>query len=137
MAVGLRPAPGDWDPTLELLWERGLAHERAYVQHLKGAGCDVKFIEGVGLDAATVAATVGAMRAGDEIIVQGALTEGPWGGRMDILRRVEVPSNLGDWSYEVIDTKLARETKSGTILQLSLYSDLVGGYRACSPSICT
>ena len=133
VAVGLRPAPGDWDPTLELLWERGLAHERAYVQHLKDTGCDVKFIDGVGLDAATVAATVEAMRAGDEIIVQGALTEGPWGGRMDILRRVEVPSNLGGWSYEVIDTKLARETKSGTILQLSLYSDLVGGVQGQLP----
>ena len=133
VAVGLRPAPGDWDPTLELLQERGLAHERAYVQHLKDAGCAVKFIEGVGLDAATVAATVAAMRAGDEIIVQGALTEGPWGGRIDILRRVEVPSNLGGWSYEVIDTKLARETKSGTILQLSLYSDLVGGVQGLLP----
>ncbi len=35
------------------------------------------------------------------------------------------PSNLGDWSYEVVDTKLARRTKGGTILQLCLYSDLV------------
>ena len=43
------------------------------------------------------------------------------------------PSNLGDWSYEVIDTKLARETKSGTILQLSLYSDLVGGVQDLLP----
>ena len=34
------------------------------------------------------------------------------------------PQRLGDWSYEVIDTKLARETKGGTILQLCLYSDL-------------
>jgi uncharacterized protein len=32
---------------------------------------------------------------------------------------------LGGWSYEVLDTKLARETKSGTILQLCLYSDLL------------
>jgi uncharacterized protein len=32
---------------------------------------------------------------------------------------VETPSALGVWSYEVIDTKLARETKGGTILQLS------------------
>ncbi len=38
---------------------------------------------------------------------------------------MDVPSDLRDWSYEVIDTKLARETKCGAILQLSLYSDLV------------
>lgn len=32
---------------------------------------------------------------------------------------------MGAWSYEVIDTKLARETKGNTVLQLSLYSDLL------------
>ena len=133
VAAGLRAAPGDWDPTLELLWERGLAHEQAYIRHLKEAGAQVTYIDGVGLDAATVAATLKAMQAGDEMIVQGALVEGRWGGRLDILRRVEVPSRLGGWSYEVIDTKLARETKSGTILQLSLYSDLVGGVQGLLP----
>jgi hypothetical protein len=54
-----------------------------------------------------------------QIIVQGALASGRWSGRTDILKRVETPSALGVWSYEVIDTKLARETKGGTILQLS------------------
>ena len=36
------------------------------------------------------------------------------------------PSALGEWSYEVIDTKLARETRGGTVLQLCLYSELLG-----------
>ena len=124
--VGLRAAPEHWDPTLDLLWERGLAHEQVYIQHLTNAGAQVTWVEGSGLEAATVAATMKAMKDGKEVIVQGSLVQGHWGGRMDILRRVEMPSSLGGWSYEVIDTKLARETKSGTILQLSLYSDLVG-----------
>ena len=111
--------------------------QQAYIQHLTDDGAQVTWVEGSGLEAATVASTMKAMKAGKEVIVQGALVQGHWGGRMDILRRVEVPSSLGGWSYEVIDTKLARETKSGTILQLSLYSDLVGGYRICSPSGCT
>lgn len=43
-----------------------------------------------------------------------------------MLLRVEKPSVLGAWSYEVVDnTKLARETKAGTVLQLCLYADLV------------
>ena len=133
VAADLRTAPGDWDPTLELLRERGLVHEQAYIRQLKDAGAQVTYIDGAGLDAVTVAATLKAMQAGEEIIVQGALVEGRWGGRMDILRRVEAPSSLGGWSYEVIDTKLARETKSGTILQLSLYSDLVGGVQGLIP----
>ena len=93
----------------------------------------VTLVDGVGIDAAKVGATVEAMRAGRKIIVQGALVEGRWSGRIDILRRVEIPCILGDWSYEVIDTKLARETRSGTILQLSLYSDLVRSVQGVIP----
>ena len=40
--------------------------------------------------------------------------------------RVERRAPLGAWSYEVADTKLARETRAGTILQLGLYSELLG-----------
>ena len=125
MAEGVLAAPGDRDTMLDLLQQRGLAHEEGYVQHLEESGCQITRIDGVGLSQTTVDATLEAMRSGSEVIVQAALTEGAWGGRADVLRRVDVPSDLGDWSYEVIDTKLARETKCGAILQLSLYSDLV------------
>ena len=125
MAEGVLAAPGDRDPMLDLLQQRGLAHEEGYVQHLEESGCQITRIDGVGLSQTAVDATVEAMRAGCEIIVQAALAEGAWGGRADVLRRVDIPSDLGDWSYEVIDTKLARETKCGAILQLSLYSHLV------------
>ena len=133
VASGARAAPSLWDPTLELLRERGLAHEQAYIDHLQDHGYVVTSIGGVGINGTTVASTVNAMRSGHEIIVQGALTDGRWSGRTDILRRVEVPSNLGDWSYEVIDTKLARETRSGTMLQLALYSDLVRSVQGVLP----
>ena len=43
------------------------------------------------------------------------------------------PSSLGGWSYEVVDTKLARETKGGTVLQLSLYSDLLAKAQGLTP----
>ena len=55
-----------------------------------------------------------------------------WAGT-DILRRVETPSDLGNWSYEVVDTKLARETKGGTVLQLCLYSDLLSIAQGYAP----
>ena len=77
--------------------------------------------------------TLNAMRSGVSVIVQGALQVGQWSGRADILRRVETPSALGPWSYEVIDTKLARETKGSTVLQLSLYSDLLGSLQERVP----
>ena len=54
------------------------------------------------------------MQRGVPVIAQAALAHQGWNGRADILRRVEVPSAFGDWSYEPIDTKLARETKAGS-----------------------
>ena len=126
VASGERMVPDFKDPTVEMLQEKGDAHEKDYIEHLRGvAGHQVTIIQGMGLNDADVADTLRAMREGHEFIVQGSLVEGRWGGRADILRRTSVSSNLGDWSYEVIDTKLARETKAGTILQLSLYSDLI------------
>jgi predicted RecB family nuclease len=73
------------------------------------------------------------MQAGRSVVIQGALKHEGWGGRADVLRRVDRRSGLGAWSYEVTDTKLARETKAGTILQLCLYSDLVAQVQGCEP----
>jgi predicted RecB family nuclease len=116
----------DTDPLLELLWERGLEHERRYVESLNGQGLsstDLKLYEG---DRDThVEETLKAMRQGVDVIVQGALRDTLWFGVPDILRRVDRPSALGTWSYEVADTKLAMETRAGTILQLSLYSSML------------
>ncbi|MET4315545.1 TM0106 family RecB-like putative nuclease [Bradyrhizobium sp. RT4b] len=114
------------DPALDALVERGKTHEQGFVDHLAEQGGSVTAITGVGIDHASVAQTREAMARGDAVIVQAALRDGHWSGRADVLRRVETPSGLGAWSYEVTDTKLARETKGNTVLQLSLYSDLLG-----------
>ena len=133
VASGVRGASTDWDPTVALMRERGLAHERNYLQHLEDIGYRLTQIEGVGVNTAAVSATVEAMRNGADVIVQAALTGDRWAGRIDALLRVQNPSTLGDWSYEAVDTKLSRETKSSTILQLSLYSELVSGVQGVVP----
>src|SRR5208282_5617667 len=96
-------------------------------------GFSVVVIDGIGIDDEAVARTREAMAAGEEVIVQGAFRLNGWVGRADILRRVETPSDLGTWSYEVTDTKLARETKGGTVLQLCLYTDLVASVQGTRP----
>ncbi|MFK4528049.1 putative RecB family nuclease [Bradyrhizobium japonicum] len=113
------------DPALDALVERGKIHEQGFVDYLAEQGGTVTVIVGVGIDHASVAQTREAMTRGDAVIVQAALQDGHWSGRADVLRRVETSSGLGAWSYEVTDTKLARETKGNTVLQLSLYSDLL------------
>ena len=114
VAHGTLPKPTFWDPLLQILWERGARHEQGFVDHLKTQGFDVTVIEGVGIDDGAVAQTRAAMIEGHPIMVQGAFRLNGWVGRTDIVRRIETPSDLSAWSYEVIDTnKLARETKGG------------------------
>jgi len=127
------PRPKSWNPLLEVLRERGALHEKAFVDHLKAGGLDVVHIDGAEISTRAVAQTLDALRRGVSVIVQGALSNGSWGGRTDVLRRVETPSRLGTWSYEVIDTKLARETKAGSVLQLCVYSDLLRHAQGLSP----
>lgn len=133
VAEGTLAKPKVWDPLLQILWERGSVHERNYVNYLKTSGLNVVRIEGVDVTDVAVGQTLAAMKAGTEVIVQGALSHDGWVGRADILRRVDTPSDLGAWSYEVVDTKLARETKAGSVLQLSLYSDLLSGLQGIAP----
>jgi uncharacterized protein len=132
-ASGVIKRPHFHDPSLEILWQRGDAHEQQYVAHLSRGGSEVVRIEGSGITQMQIDATLAAMKRGVPIIVQGALQTGTWRGRTDVLQRVATPSELGAWSYEVIDTKLARETRGGTILQLSLYSELLSVAQGLTP----
>lgn len=133
VAHGQSPRPTHWDPLLQILWESGAVHEENFVQHLTVAGHQVRRIDGFDITEASLRATREAMGEGVAVIVQGALKRGNWSGRADILRRVEKPSGLGAWSYEVLDTKLARETKAGAVLQLCLYSDLLENMQGARP----
>ncbi len=132
VAQGLRAAPSWVDPALVLLQERGLEHERRYVDTLRGQGLQAVDLSAGSLDDAVSRAS-DAMRAGVDVIIQPALRDGRWFGRPDLLRRVETPSAFGSWSYEVVDTKLAKETRGGTILQLALYSDLLRVIQTTTP----
>ena len=128
------PPPMRFDPVVELLQRRGLEHESAYVQHLRdvrGAAEVVELREFSGNDAAE--RTLAAMRVGADVVVQGVLRDGVWYGRVDLLVRASKPSEFGEWSYEVVDTKLAQDTKGATVLQLCLYSDLLGRRQGVEP----
>ena len=108
------------DPIVELLTERGREHEAAYLKHLRAHKLVVAEIGDDG-----TATTLAAMRDGADVIYQAPLADERWHGRADFLRKVPRPSRLGAWSYEVVDAKLATETRAGTILQLCVYSSLL------------
>ena len=109
---------------LDRIIEMGLKHEAAYLQHLTHSGQTVLEIDFK--DPEAQSKTVNAMQNGVGYIAQGELVNQQWTGRPDLLVRVDRPCPaFGNWSYEVADTKLTRTTKSGTILQLCVYSDLL------------
>ncbi len=132
-AHGRLERPHYHDPLLEILVERGERHEKDYLSHLASLGHDIVRIAGKGITQTQAEQTIAAMRAGARVIAQATFLQGTWGGRADVLLRVDTPSKLGAWSYEPIDTKLARETKGGTVLQLSLYAELLAQVQGVMP----
>ena len=125
----------DWyRPEADVLAQRGLEHERAFLAHLESRGRRlVRFADGDAVAPAALDRTLAAMRDGADVVVQATLADGRWLGIADVLLRVEKPSRFGAWSYEALDTKLARETKGGAILQLCLYSDLLEHLQGTRP----
>ncbi len=133
VAAGSLKRPEWTDSMTEALRRRGAEHERAYVESLRTLGLGMVEIDPKQPPGGRVAQTLEAMRSGAEVIVQAALEGDSWLGYADILQRVSTPSAIGDWSYEPYDTKLARETRGGTILQLSVYVDLLEGIQQVRP----
>lgn len=133
VAIGSRSAPNWHSPDAWVLQQLGLAHESAYVAHLQGLGLSAVNLRDVMEETRALACTADAMKSGVDVIIQGALGNAYWFGRPDVLRRVQEPSLFGAWSYEPYDCKLAMETKGATILQLSLYSDLLSELQGRCP----
>jgi hypothetical protein len=82
VAMGGRSAPAWNSPDAQILQERGIAHERAYVEHLKLTGLVVVSFREFGNDESLVTETILAMQRGVDVIVQAAFTWGshcwPW-----------------------------------------------------------
>lgn len=130
VALQLMPRP-DWsNPASAALIERGRRHEEQYVAHLRQGH---RTVRDLGDAADRAGRTLDALRQGIDVVVQGELASDGWHGYPDLLVRVEVPSALGAWSYEVHDTKLARDTQGSTILQLAVYSELLGAIQGLRP----
>jgi predicted RecB family nuclease len=122
--------PQDEDSQAELLRRKGDEHELRYLEEMRtlypGQVVEFKRAE-KGIEGYRQAelATVEAMRAGAPIIYQATFFDGQFLGHADFLRRVPMTSNLGDYGYEVIDTKLGLGPKPYYLVQLCNYSEHV------------
>src|ERR671915_2068504 len=118
------------DPRLQAMRERGAQHERAYIERLRQAGACIVDLR----ESREPRATLAAMREGAQVIVQAPLGNDDFAGIADVLLRVEVPSALGAWSYEPVDTKLARKPGAGTIPQLCTYCEMLAAMQGAEPA---
>ena len=127
------------DPVLDRIAQRGIEHEVRFLAELTGD--DMTVVEIPRYETLPRAeqvvrgreATIEAMRESADVIYQAVLFEGRCLGYADFLQRVEQPSELGPWSYEVWDTKLARHAKASAVLQLCMYSDLLEALQGRAP----
>ncbi|MEA3019354.1 MAG: hypothetical protein QOI47_878 [Actinomycetota bacterium] len=136
-ARGERTRPERIDPELDILSRKGLEHEDAYLAAVAADGRSIVCIEtGKGAAALEQAAreTRAAMAVGVEVIYQATFFDGTWRGHVDFLERVDLPSDLGDWSYEPVDTKLARRVKAAAVLQLCEYARMVAAVQGVEPA---
>ena len=129
---GTGPKPREDSADAALLQAQGDAHEKAHLSRLIAQGRSVVEIARGDL-ASNVAETRLALVQGPAVVFQGAFLGGDWGGWSDFLERVPQPSKLGDFSYEVTDTKLKRRPHPKHVLQLVLYSDLLAGVQGVMP----
>ncbi len=129
------PRSADSDEA-KLIQAKGFAHEADFLKTLKVRH---KRVIDIGQGQATmsqkVEATKQAMKDGYDIIFQATLQDGSFIGFADFLRKVDRPSQLGSWSYEVMDTKLARSPKAKFIIQLAYYSGMVAKVQGEAPQL--
>jgi predicted RecB family nuclease len=101
----------------QLVFDKGLAHERAYLARLEAEGKVVRVIPEEGSLEERADETRRAIAEGVEVVYQGAFVADGWRGVADFLVRQP------DGTYEALDTKLARSAKPSYILQLCFYSE--------------
>jgi predicted RecB family nuclease len=132
------------DPAKQLLAERGVQHENRYRALLEARHGEPVFRVPGGISKTTeqwgeaTERTVQAMRAGHRVIYQAPLSGADWHGLADFLVRVANPPGeqtnvLGDYHYEVVDTKLSQEARGSAILQLCVYSEIVSRLQQRAP----
>jgi predicted RecB family nuclease len=109
VARGLRAKASVMNAYTEMIFAKGNEHELEYREQLVAQGRQVVKVDFAPGDwLAGAAQTAELMREGVDVIYQAPFALFGWRGIADFLERIDVPSDLGAYSYEAVDTKLAR-----------------------------
>ncbi|WP_144998955.1 hypothetical protein [Polystyrenella longa] len=114
--------PDEQDEELKLIAEKGLEHEKAFLEQLRQQGYAIEELDSGTTDQATTLTT---MQQGKDFVFQARLELDSFGGFADFLCRMRGESSLGEHHYEIWDTKLARSPKAYFVVQSLLRSSVV------------
>jgi len=118
------------------LLERGNIHEEDYFKILKDKYAKIINIKPLKLtQQEKFIKTLESMKEGFDVIRGGYLVHEEWLGEFDFLIKVkDLKSNLGDYSYEVIDTKNSLKIKVDHVIQVAMYSYLLEQVQGVLPN---
>ena len=119
------------DEMMKVLQEKGFAHEKNILEKMKSDGLSVKIID----DKADnqIEETIKALHEGHDVIFQGKLQDDYFMGYSDFLVKVDGHSKLGNYHYEVWDSKLATKLKPYFVIQLCAYSQMLSEIQGVWP----
>ena len=118
------PSRDTINPLLNALAKKGLVHEQQQMQKFLDQGLAVIEISGKD-NAKKYTDTINAIHQGADVIVQARLQQDNLAGAADFLVKVDTPSQLGNYSYTVWDTKLATASKPKFLVQLCCYAQML------------
>ena len=112
------------DPILKNLQTKGLEHENSFLQSCISNQKKVKNIENIN-PKDKLKETKKALEDGVDVIAQAYLELDNFGGIADFLIKVPGSSLLGNYHYEVWDTKLSKKMKPYFAIQLCCYAEML------------
>jgi len=116
----------------QLFLQKGLEHERAYLEQLKDKYKVIEIPTDIPLKERSFL-TAESMRSGADVIYQAVLQNDSWRGDADFLIKHSGHSDLGNFIYEVYDTKLTHTPEPKHIIQLCVYSELLQVAQGAQP----
>lgn len=118
------------DAMMMLLQRKGSAYETDILSMFEAQGYHIVKLQRM---ADSISTTRLAMQSGVDIIYQAALMLPPFKGFADFLVKVQGESLLGNYHYEVWDTKLSKNVKPYFIIQLCCYAEILESIQGKRP----
>lgn len=126
------PVKNAEDELNQLLVKMGYEHEAKVLADFKSRGLNVIDIaESTRSTSDKITATIAAMQSGVDVIFQGVLNLAPFQGVSDFLVKVPGQSLLGNYHYQVWDSKLSKSLKPYYSIQLCCYQEMLRKIQGC------